>query len=409
VLHRRVASLSVLACLAVVAGCGSSSSSPSSAASSGGGSTTSSAPIKLMLIGQLQASAFAFPDMADGLKAAADSINAAGGVAGRQLSVTACNDQGDPNTAAACARSAVTGKYTAVVGGVSLYFNNILPLLQAAGIPIIASSPLNSDAETSPVSFPIDSNPSQFTAEGISLVKYKNCQKVAVIYTTGATAEVSAKQVVSGVQSAGGQVVKLIGVPATAPDLAPTISTAIGAGAKCFGTALGPAQIVQAVTAIRASSQPNAAIGSTVGSVPLAILKPLGKAATGLIVTNNAYTVNSSAWANAKAAMLKENPKVEIENFGLLAYSAVYVFADLAKQVHGDITATSITQVANKQSAVQAIGYPNTVNWSKPGPVKGAPRLFNTESLLYQIKNGTYSLTSTTPVDASSALSSTSG
>ena len=56
---------------------------------------------------------------------------------------------------------------------------------------------------------------------------------------------------------------------------------------------------------------------------------------------------------------------------------------------------------------MKPIGYPNAVNWTKPGPVKGSPRLVNAEALLYVIKNGTYSLVSSTPVDASAALATT--
>jgi ABC-type branched-subunit amino acid transport system substrate-binding protein len=392
-----------LAVSITLSACGSSDNS-ADPGSSGGAATGSTKPIKLMLVGQLQAAAFAFPDMEDGAKAAAATINAAGGIKGRKVEVTACNDAGDPNKAAACARDAVSGKYTALVGGVSLYYNNIFPILDAAGIPMIAASPLNSAAQQSSLSFPVDSNSAQFTASGIALVKYKKCKNVAVIYNSNATATLSGHEVSNGVKWAGGTVTKEISVPDTAPDLSAVVSTALDSGADCIGTALGPAALVKMVTALRASSKPTAPVASTIGSIPLAIVKPLGAAAEGIIATNNAYTPESDVWKDARAAMTKQNPSVTIENFGVLAYSSVETFAEVAKTIDGNIDAKSVAAAAAKQSAIKPVGYPSAVDWTKPGPLKDAPRLFNTSALLYEIKNGAYSLTSQDAVDAAEAL-----
>jgi ABC-type branched-subunit amino acid transport system substrate-binding protein len=396
--HLRAGTIGVTACVTLaLAACGSSGSSQGSGGSGG--------PIKLMVMGQLQATAFSFPDMEDGAKAAAAAINDAGGIGGRKIEVTACNDAGDPNQAAACARKAVTGKFTALVGGVSLYYNNVVPTLEKAGIPLIAASPLNTASATSPISFPIESSPAQFAASGVSLVKYKGCKKVAVIYQDNATAVVSGHNVEDGVRSAGGQVVKSVSVPDTTPDYSPVISSALDAGADSIGSALAPPANVKAVTAHRASAKPDPPVSSTVGSVPLVIVKPLGKAAEGIILTNNAFTPDNAVWQKARDAMTRANPKVQIENFGCLAWSAVYTFADVAKTITGDITPKSVAAAAGKQTAVKSIGYPSAVDWTKPGPISGAPRLFQTKALLYEIKNGTYSLVGKDPVDAAPALS----
>jgi ABC-type branched-subunit amino acid transport system substrate-binding protein len=357
-----------------------------------------------MVMGQLQAAAFAFPDMEDGAKAAAKAINDAGGIQGRQLEVTACNDGGDPNQAAACGRRAVTEGFDALVGGVSLYYNNLFPVIDKAGIPVIASSPLNSAAATSKMSFPIESSAAQFAASGIALVEHKDCKKVAVIYSDNSTATVSGHNVEDGVRSAGGEVTASISVPDSTPDFSPVISTALDSGADCIGSALAPAQIVKAVTALRASSKPDAPFSSTVGSVPLAIVEPLGQAAEGIIVTNNAFTVDADVWKPARDAMVAANPDVQVENFGVLAWSAVYTFADVAKAVDGDITAKSLATTAAQQAAIKAVGYPTPVDWTKSGPIADAPRLFQGAALLYEIKDGKYSLVNEKPIDATKAL-----
>lgn len=408
--HHRVAALSVAASLGIaLCACSSSgtSNSPSSDGSNGAGSVAagSQQPIKLMVMGQLQASSFSFPDMANGAEAAADAINAAGGIDGRKVEITACNDGSDPNMAAECARQAVSGQFTALVGGVSLYYNDVFPILDAANIPVIGESPLNSAAATSSMSFPVDSNPAQFSASGIALVKDLHCTKVAVLYEDVATAAVSGQDVADGITWAGGQVTTKIAVPVQTEDYSAVISTALGSGANCIGTALAPAEVVEAVTALKGSARPNTPIASTLGSVPLSIVQALGKSADGIIVTNNAYAVNSSAWNAAKQAIAKASPHVQVENFGLLAWSSVFLFESIAKSIKGPITAASVVQAAETDTAIKAVGYPGTVDWTKPGPVKGSARLVNSQALLYVIKNGTYSLTSTTPIDTTQALS----
>src|SRR6185437_442388 len=105
---------------------------------------------------------------------------------------------------------------------------------------------------------PVDSNPSTFAVQGIGLVKNKGCKKVAIIGQNNATAIDSAKNVGKGVESAGGQVVKSVYTAAGTPDFSPTVSSALGAGADCIGTALAPADLVKLITAVRTSQSPNA-------------------------------------------------------------------------------------------------------------------------------------------------------
>jgi branched-chain amino acid transport system substrate-binding protein len=399
----RRATVAAVAIVGVVSlsACSSSASKAGAGSSSG---SDSGGTIKVFSIAQLQATGFALPDIETGLKAAAKAINAAGGINGKQVSVTVCNDGGNVNQATACAREAVTGKYAAIVGGVSLYYNSIFPVIEPAGIPVIGEAPLNTAAQTSPLSFPLDSSPANYVVQGISLVKDKGCKNVAIIGTDEATTQTSASQLALGVTYAGGQVVKNVAISASTPDFAPSVSTALAAGADCFGTALGAASIPKAVSAIRESAKPNAPIGAPLASVPASILAALGSSASDIIATNNAYTSDSPVWATAVVNMKKEDSSVSLEPYGPEAYSAMYVFAEIAKQISGPITPAAITAETSKQSAVKALGYPEAIDFSKPGPSATAPRLFNASVLVYSITNAKFTLTSSTPIDATPAL-----
>ena len=93
-----------------------------------------------MAFGQFQASTFSYPEGQTAIEAAAMSLNAAGGINGHPIQVAACNDQGDPNVAAQCARQAVSDGDVAVLGSYSQNAGQVLPILQAANIAYVGAT-----------------------------------------------------------------------------------------------------------------------------------------------------------------------------------------------------------------------------------------------------------------------------
>jgi ABC-type branched-subunit amino acid transport system substrate-binding protein len=70
------------------------------------------------------------------VKAAVRLVNASGGWNGTKLKVVYCNDKGDPNTTAQCARQMISEKVVGVFGGALLNGGTVLtPALKKAGIP----------------------------------------------------------------------------------------------------------------------------------------------------------------------------------------------------------------------------------------------------------------------------------
>src|SRR3954466_5422545 len=68
-----------------------------------------------------------FPEHSVGLKAAVTAINKRGGIKGRQIQLSTCPDKQDQNTAAACARRAVSENPVAVVGTSSRFASSYFP------------------------------------------------------------------------------------------------------------------------------------------------------------------------------------------------------------------------------------------------------------------------------------------
>ena len=111
---RRLLIVSGALLMLVVAACSSGSAGSSSAGSGAatGAAATSSGPvpagaIKIFVMGTFSSPQESVPGALQGAEAAADSINASGGINGKKIAIISCNDQSDPNQAAACARQAV--------------------------------------------------------------------------------------------------------------------------------------------------------------------------------------------------------------------------------------------------------------------------------------------------------------
>ena len=103
------------------------------------------------------ANAFVQPWSPQGLQAAAKVLNAQGGIDGHHVNVSVCNNGGDPNKDATCARQAVSQHWLAVVGVFDTYGTNAtLPILQAAKIPYVAALQVSPVEYQSPVAFPIE-------------------------------------------------------------------------------------------------------------------------------------------------------------------------------------------------------------------------------------------------------------
>jgi branched-chain amino acid transport system substrate-binding protein len=114
-------------------------------------------PIRVMQIAQITdaATGTPTPEVLAGAEAAAASINAAGGIDGRPIEVVSCDDEADSNTAAECAREAVSEGVVATVGNNTEHGDVVDPILEEAGIASIGPNPLQPADYASPIAFPI--------------------------------------------------------------------------------------------------------------------------------------------------------------------------------------------------------------------------------------------------------------
>ncbi|HVV12697.1 ABC transporter substrate-binding protein [Amycolatopsis sp.] len=143
-----LAAVTVIAA-AGMAGCGGGDTG--SAQGSGGSADLSvlgpankatGAPVKIGLFNVEGGSTVSQPFIGDAAEAAAKYANDhLGGLNGHVIEIERCGDKADGASAAACANKFVQDKVTAVVAGQPATADQIVPVLQGAGIPWVGSSP----------------------------------------------------------------------------------------------------------------------------------------------------------------------------------------------------------------------------------------------------------------------------
>ena len=91
-------------------------------------------PIKVMTVTTINASGQTYQNIADTAKAYEQYINARGGIAGRPLEVTVCDEQFDPAIATTCARKAVEEGMVSIIGSFTYFGESIIPVIAESNI-----------------------------------------------------------------------------------------------------------------------------------------------------------------------------------------------------------------------------------------------------------------------------------
>jgi ABC-type branched-subunit amino acid transport system substrate-binding protein len=395
-------------CLAVAA-CGSSGDSSSTGSSGGSSGGGGGSPIKVMALGQFQASTFAYPQGPPAMKAAIKKINDAGGVNGHKIELTVCNDQASPEIAAQCARKAVSDKFAAVLGSYSVQSTSFLPILEAGNIPYVGADATNSLEGNSKVSFPLESQYQLYASMGYAAGFDKTCQAAGIITEDyGASTKVEDEYAAKGFAAAsgGGKVVKIVDTGQGAADYAPAVASMLSAGAKCIISPMPPSELPKVMASVHQSSAPKTPVSVTAASLPASVQKQLGSAANGMMVGSAAYSTGASGNADIDAVISEIHaldPKADINSFSIEGYAAVQILAHAMESVQGDVDASSTLAAMQKIDAFETKIEP-PYSTTKPGPLKGLPRIYGMGVVVYKIADGKQKLVSDGFVDLGSQL-----
>lgn len=341
---RAMGAIAVLAIAAtLLAACSSSSKSSttsSSAAGSGASSGASSggpATGTPILIGNwvaLSAQGFQAPQEKSGVEAAIASINAAGGVKGHPLKLDFCDQKFDPNQEIACARQMVSDKVAAVVAPSVFFGTGSIPILEAAGIPEIASQGLSPTAEyVCKVCYPLGGAYGWFWGADDALLK-AGATKIAIIGVNVAASATSSQVAADGLKAAGITPVRTVNADPAATDLSSVATQAMAGGVDGIVLTTSPQIGPKAVAALKAAGY-TGKIATITDVINQAAVTALGDNANGLLLTSLVAFANDTSNKGVvqfNADMKQYASSATVDTLALEGWGGVELFAAVAGQ-----------------------------------------------------------------------------
>lgn len=393
--------------LAVATACGSSSGATVNSTGSSGSST-----ITIGGAGPIQSSVLSQPERLAAEQAAISTINAAGGVNGHKLKLDWCDTQNTANGEFTCMRQLAGENVAAIVdpGLIVDQSGRGLKFATAAGVPIIGGQGLTPIEFSTVGSFPMSSGiPGWSYGQVVSLIK-AGSKKIALWGTNDPGSQYILSFTQQALKSAGITPVRYVQTdPNADPTFAEGAAEVIAGGIDGVIFDSSPTYGDKAIQALRSAGY-TGPVASITGVYTPQMTQALGAQANNLYLTSQVALSTDASNPGVSAflaAMKKYQPSAPVDETAMTAWSAVQLFAQVAKTISGGVTSKSV------MTAMNDISSPIDLRTAGPykvkgtvSPVSGYPRIYNQTIVIGVVKNGVLEPFGQGFVDPFTALSS---
>ncbi|MER5347685.1 ABC transporter substrate-binding protein [Streptomyces mirabilis] len=369
-------------------------SSKETTSSPGGGTVPSKGAIVISSAAPLTSPVYEVPEYKAGLKAAVDSINAAGGVHGHDLQLNVCDTQFTVNGEIGCARQIAAAKPSAVVAPffVADQSGAVFKILAAAGIPVIGGQGGSPAEMNSPVVYPLGSafmGPFEGAAEGIARA---GVTSATVLCDSPNPAGSFATHLITAALKQRGiaNVKNVTAYPASDPTFATAAAQATSGGVNGIVLDANSTDNAKLIKALRADGY-TGKIAVPALLLPAQSIAALGAAANGVILdSTTAFTTDTSnpGIKAFLADMHKYQPAAAVDDASLQAWGGVELFARVANLAKAYDAASLITTLDHISTPIDIdVAGPWSV-LGKLNTIKGFSRIVNPTVTFGTIKGG---------------------
>ena len=333
------------------------------------------------------------PEVQAALKAWVRAVDKRGGLNGHPVRYEYCNDKNDANLALICARQMVSDNAVAVQTGSLIGESGVVPVLEAAGIPVLDGQPQSSTAYNSPDVYLLDAGgvTIESTAIGVAVHKFG---KPSVIYAVDVPPGHANQPVFADIiNQAGGSVTSTVYIPPTTADYGPSIQA--GARGNPTVAALLLAHTAQ-ITAVTAGEQQNLGVKAyVVNALSPLELKGLGSAAAKVVMAS-AYKPIGVLLAEHNALGLRYDKDMLAElktgdsdanpdstgSSAFSTYLAGYAIEQLTKHMT-TITAATLKKALDSAKNINMGGVMAPWTPSANAGLPGKPRISNLQAWIF--------------------------
>ncbi len=347
-------------------------------------------PIKVMTVTTLNAAGPTYENIANTATLYADYINARGGIAGRPLEVTVCDEQFDPAVAATCARQAVEEEMVSVVGSFTFFAESIVPVIGESSITWFgACCPITPSELTSPYAFNIGNQP-MYAVGAVKKAVDDGCTSINAVVIDGAQIFVPPMEnAMSALGMTFGEVVIL---PPTAQDYSAEVAQAT-TGADCVISVISETPFITWNTAWAQSGTEAQQYGPQ-GNLNAVSAAGNEEATDGNIIAGMYPDISTEPWAEYRLALDEGGLDVTALDYnslgGMGTWAAFVGFTQIAETIEGDITAASFYEAANTTTSLDLNGMVPVLDFTQEWTdgLEGYNRLFNRSVVFSELDNG---------------------
>lgn len=348
-------------------------------------------PIKLMSVTTLNANGPTYENIAVTAELAADYINDNGGINGRPIEVTVCDEQFDAAVAASCAREAVEEGVVSIVGSFTYFAEAIVPVIAESDMTWFGNCCAISPSELSdPHSFPIGNQPMYSVGEVKRAVE-DGCENINAVIAEGADAIFRAPME-NAMTAYGRTFGNVVITPTIAQDYSAEVAQAT-TDADCIVVVMSETPFLTWNTALQQAETDVKQYGNQ-GNLNAISAKGAEEVTNGNIIAGMYPDISTAPWDEYRAALDANDIDQEALDFnslgGMGTWAAYMGFAQIASTIDGEVTAASFYEAASNTTALDLDGMVPVLDFTQEWTdgLPGYNRLFNRSVVYSQLENG---------------------
>jgi ABC-type branched-subunit amino acid transport system substrate-binding protein len=347
-------------------------------------------PLKVMTVTTLNAAGPTYKNIANTAEAYAKYINKRGGIKGRPLEITVCDEQFDPAVAATCARKAVDEKMVSVVGSFTFFAESIVPVISAANITWFGECcPITPSELTSKHSFPIGNQP-MYAVGAVKRAIDDGCKAINAVVIDGA--QIFVPPMENAMKALGQKFGQTVILPPTAQDYSAQVAQATK-DADCVIVIVSETPYITWNTAWTQSGTTARQYGPQ-GNLNEVSAKGNEESTDGDTIAGMYPDISTAPWEQYRLALQEgeyDTTALDYNSLGGMGTWAAYTaFEKIASGIDGDITAESFYEAASKTSSLDLNGMVPILDFTKEWTdgLKGYERLFNRSVVFSKLEKG---------------------
>jgi ABC-type branched-subunit amino acid transport system substrate-binding protein len=333
-----------------------------------------------------------------GAEAAIERVNSNGGVNGRPLELVTCSNEDNATAAAGCAQQfADDPTIIATVGDNNSFGGDSNPILEAARVAGVGTSPIGPGDYASPRIFPSNSGGLQFLATVAFLHDTLGAEDIGMATIDTPTAQQLPDLINSQVlASRGTELGATVAIPLAAADVSSQAAALAGSGGQAL--ALTEDLALRYIAASRQQGFEGPFMLSETVVTAEALQDALSPEDLADVYAISYFDKNSEGYQAFLEEMAEYQPDVVPGDLNAIAWLSVNLFADVAAGLD-EVTRESMWEAMDAVSGYDTGGMTPPLDFTTPGTALGgnAPRIFDSVQSVYAdvYDDGAY-----VPVDA---------